>query len=336
MEEVTFCRESNRLSDRGGSCTRSERRSTTFSSFSEAFSCSLPLTSAISHSKKQMRIHFGGVRGSCVAHGNAFQKYGTATTSLLIEEPGSTWQIFLDAGTGLRNLLSTPGLIKENAPSLFLFSHLHLDHIEGLPSFRPLFQSHLNVTLACADVHHFPHAIHQFLAPPFWPITPSKAIRERLLAVEDHLSFGPFDIECRPGLHPGGCSLFRISHSESNTSFLYATDLELPAMSDVEYNAFFHFLTKPTPPTCLYIDGQFCDENYEDHSGWGHSPWQRAAAIAQLARIPIVRIGHHAPDATDATLAAREKAAQSRYRPIRFAREGEVITLGNLSQTTFE
>ena len=78
-------------------------------------------------------IHFHGVRGSIAAPGVSTAKVG-GNTSCVEVLVGDT-RIVLDAGTGLRALgerLITAGL----SATTILLSHLHWDHIQGLPFSR--------------------------------------------------------------------------------------------------------------------------------------------------------------------------------------------------------
>ncbi|MGA0107246.1 MAG: hypothetical protein ACO3IR_08030, partial [Ilumatobacteraceae bacterium] len=81
---------------------------------------------------------FHGVRGSTACHDPQTHRYGGNTScvsvSSLIESP-----IIFDLGTGLRYMSSSQD---EAKPKPFvgacLLTHLHWDHIQGLPFFRPL------------------------------------------------------------------------------------------------------------------------------------------------------------------------------------------------------
>ncbi|MGN1230471.1 MAG: MBL fold metallo-hydrolase, partial [Anaerotignum sp.] len=79
--------------------------------------------------KNEASVRILGTRGSIPVGGKAFQKYGGATTCVLVRLAGQV--IVLDAGTGL---LSLPSYLKkkENQVSLLL-SHPHADHLLGFP-----------------------------------------------------------------------------------------------------------------------------------------------------------------------------------------------------------
>jgi phosphoribosyl 1,2-cyclic phosphodiesterase len=79
-----------------------------------------------------MRLALLGVRGSTPAPGASFVRYGghTSCVAVLPDGPGPP-ALLLDAGTGLRDL---PGLLG-GAPfdGAVVLTHLHWDHVQGLP-----------------------------------------------------------------------------------------------------------------------------------------------------------------------------------------------------------
>ena len=77
-----------------------------------------------------------GARGSIPTPGPSTTKYGGNTSCLEIRCGKEL--IILDAGTGIRELgESLKGELPLNAT--ILFSHLHWDHIQGFPFFKPFF-----------------------------------------------------------------------------------------------------------------------------------------------------------------------------------------------------
>src|SRR3954467_15012508 len=91
-----------------------------------------------------------GARGSIPAPGPATHRYGGNTSCVELTLSGGT-RVILDAGTGIRELGETIG----PGPKVvhILLTHLHLDHIQGLMFFAPLFDPE-------AEVHiHGPAAL---------------------------------------------------------------------------------------------------------------------------------------------------------------------------------
>ena len=90
-----------------------------------------------------MQVRVWGCRGSVAAPGPDTLKYG-GNTSCIEVRLSSGEVLVLDAGTGLRPL----GVVMQSTrpPELhILLSHLHLDHLQGLGFFRPLFNPDLEI-----------------------------------------------------------------------------------------------------------------------------------------------------------------------------------------------
>ena len=84
---------------------------------------------------RMMRVTLFGTRGSIPAPGPETIKYGGNTASVEVRGNDGTILV-LDAGTGIRRLgthLATTTRVD------ILLSHLHMDHIQGLGFFSPLF-----------------------------------------------------------------------------------------------------------------------------------------------------------------------------------------------------
>src|SRR4030088_2318842 len=84
-----------------------------------------------------MKIKVWGARGSVPAPGPETMRYGGNTSCVQVTLADGSCLI-LDAGTGIRNL----GLVlpRIEQPIHILLTHLHLDHIQGLMFFAPMFR----------------------------------------------------------------------------------------------------------------------------------------------------------------------------------------------------
>src|SRR4029079_15532184 len=88
-------------------------------------------------SGERFTVRFWGVRGSIACAGPETLRYGGNTSSLEVR-CGERLLLF-EAGTGIRDLCNRPWRDAPLDADLFL-THTHLDHVCGLPFFRPLFQ----------------------------------------------------------------------------------------------------------------------------------------------------------------------------------------------------
>src|SRR6056300_1255281 len=92
------------------------------------------------------RLKFWGTRGSIPCPGPSTTKYGGNTTCF--EITCGAKRIIIDAGTGIR-LLGKQIMLNEGnlLDADLFFTHTHMDHIQGLPFFAPLYNPQSNVRL---------------------------------------------------------------------------------------------------------------------------------------------------------------------------------------------
>jgi phosphoribosyl 1,2-cyclic phosphodiesterase len=82
-----------------------------------------------------MRVHFHGVRGSTPVCGADYRLTVGHTCCLAISWAGGPPELVLDAGTGLLRLAEELGA--QAFRGTILLTHLHWDHLQGLPFFGP-------------------------------------------------------------------------------------------------------------------------------------------------------------------------------------------------------
>jgi ribonuclease BN (tRNA processing enzyme) len=283
-----------------------------------------------------MRFTIGGVRGSCAVtggfNGESFAHYGGDTSSLLVTSESGAALLF-DLGTGARQLAKS--LLAQGQRDLsILLTHFHLDHLAALAMLPPLYRGDCRLTFFAAERadHSLQAVLSRLLEPPYWPVPmdkmPSGPVFRTLPAPED----GPLriaDLEVRwcEVPHPGGCVAYRCDEPATGASLVFATDLEWPAATEAQRQAFFRLLREPAPAQALMMDGQYTREEYDQRRSWGHSPWESAVEVAQQAGVERLWIIHHDPERTDAQLDRLQAAASRRWAAARFARQGESVRL---------
>ena len=89
-----------------------------------------------------MKITFWGTRGSQATPGSETVRYGGNTACVEVESDDGA-VLILDAGTGIRPLGNT--MAKRSGRVDILITHLHMDHIQGLGFFQPLYGDDLDV-----------------------------------------------------------------------------------------------------------------------------------------------------------------------------------------------
>lgn len=103
--------------------------------------------------KNKFVVYFKGVRGSHPVAQKSFMEYGGNTTCVYVN--ANNKRILLDAGSGIINagnqikeeMISSQE--KTNFNGIILLSHLHFDHIHGLPFFNYLHNPEAKIHLFC-------------------------------------------------------------------------------------------------------------------------------------------------------------------------------------------
>jgi phosphoribosyl 1,2-cyclic phosphodiesterase len=272
-------------------------------------------------------VRFWGVRGSVASPGPDTVKVGGNTSCVEVMAGGT--RIILDAGTGLRRLGDS---LLPHGPvdATLLLSHMHWDHIQGLPFFAPLYQptTRLHVVsgpsgMPCRDV------LRRQMSTPTFPVdldaTPASM---SFLEVRDRQRFivGDAEVTVARANHPDAVYAWRIEHK--GRAVVYATDTEHYACVDPRLKA----LSRGAD--LLIYDAQYLPTEYTGEAGmsrvgWGHSTWEAAVALAEAAGVGQLVLFHHDPTRDDDGVARIEALAQRRFVDTIAAREGLRLEVGS-------
>src|SRR5215208_1481180 len=147
-----------------------------------------------------MNVTFWGTRAS---PGADTARYGGNTSCVSVEGPEKTLLI-LDAGTGIRNLgVSLPPDLKRIH---ILLTHLHMDHIQGLPFFAPLRRPGVEVHIwgPASTTLSLDSRLQKYLSPPLFPVS----VRELAADLHFHelptdvMEIGEFKVKSQLIIHP--------------------------------------------------------------------------------------------------------------------------------------
>jgi phosphoribosyl 1,2-cyclic phosphodiesterase len=277
-----------------------------------------------------MRASFWGVRGSFPTARVAALGVGGNTPCVAVELPHA--HLVLDAGTGICALGDR--LVHDRKPIHILLTHFHLDHIQGLLFFAPLFQPGRRIVIWAPRARwHSPRGrLAQYLSPPLSPVD----IAELRADLSFHgcraseWEIGGARVRAAAVLHRGLTLGFRIQHA--GVALAYLPDHE-PALSAPLARAPTRWLSGAEiarDADILVHDAQWHEDRYRLTRGWGHSTVSQAVAFADRLNVGSLRLFHHDPAHDDDTLAVMESHAReaARHVDVGLAREGEAVGAG--------
>ncbi|MCA9539389.1 MAG: MBL fold metallo-hydrolase [Myxococcales bacterium] len=272
-----------------------------------------------------MKVTFWGVRGSIAVSGPRFAQTGGNTTCVEVEHEGQ--RLILDGGTGLRALGEHLGF--RPLAATLLFTHLHWDHIQGVPFFTPAFHPESDLTFAAADRsgQGIREALGLQMRPPQFPIGLEALVgARRFVNVDPRKPFeiGPFRVTPLEQDHADGVVVYRIE--AGGRSLVFATDTEHGGALDRR------LIDLSEGCDLLVHDAQYTPDEYVGRAGpprkgWGHSTWAEAAGVARAAQAGRLALFHHDPTRDDAGVATFEARAQALFEPTFAAREGLSVAL---------
>jgi ribonuclease BN (tRNA processing enzyme) len=256
-----------------------------------------------------VRVHLCGVRGSTPAPGPEFVRYGGHTSCLALaagrgdEAP----ELLLDMGTGARRVAD----LLDGAPFVgtVLLSHLHWDHVQGLPFFGAGDRDDARVAMFIPEQDPAEDAesvLARSMSPPHFPIRPSQLRGDWTFGTigAGRHQVGAFEVEARWVPHKGGPTLgYRVTDGRSTIVYIpdhcptavgpgpdglgeyHPTALEIARGADV-----------------LVHDAHLLPEELAAEASFGHAAGAYAVELARRAGTRTVVLFHHKPTRTDEDL----------------------------------
>jgi phosphoribosyl 1,2-cyclic phosphodiesterase len=261
-----------------------------------------------------MRIKLWGTRGSVPSPGPETIRYGGNTSCVGITlSDGSL--LALDAGTGIRNLGQQ--LAAEPTRLHILLTHLHLDHIQGLVFFAPAFQPQTEIVIwgPASPEASLRERIARYISAPLSPVE----VKELPCDVsfrhcpEIEWDIGPARIKATSVAHRGPTLGYRIEDGGRSLAYIPDHEPALGADLDTLEEDWISGLSLARGASMLIHDGQYSDEEYPNHVGWGHSAISHSLSFARRAGAERTVLFHHDPSHSDDWLDQFGEDARSRW-----------------------
>ncbi|MEA2437005.1 MAG: hypothetical protein QOF65_1561 [Thermoleophilaceae bacterium] len=279
-----------------------------------------------------MRVRYWGARGSIPAPRAEMAAHGGNTSCVEVTLSDGT-QVILDAGTGISDL----GRAREHGanPVHLLLTHLHLDHIQGLMFFSPLFDPRCAVRVSgpIAFGGSLLSRLARYISAPLAPIE----IRELPASVsfEDiptgTFQLGPATVEAGFVNHRGPTLGFRITDGDTTIAYIPDHEPALGQRLDRSATEWISGFDLARDVDLLIHDSQYTDDEYAGRVGWGHSTIGHTIAFARRCGVRRLALFHHDPLHDDAMLDSMTDGARAMadgaFEEVSSAREGETVEL---------
>ncbi len=275
-------------------------------------------------------VTFFGVRGSTPCSDPSVARYGGNTSCVLVQVPDESPIVF-DLGTGLRYLGDTYGADTPFVGTA-LVSHLHWDHIQGLPFFGPALKpdSQLEVVGPVQVGCTLAEAFAEGVAPPRFPVDLADlpgtfSFRE---ISSGCFTIGSTAVTVFPVTHVGPTNGYRVDCGRASVA--YISDFQQPEDGSLG-------LSETVVRICRGVDVLIHDAQYDPvefatKSDWGHCTVEYAAEVARATEARRLVLFHHDPAHDDQWVdRARDRAADlvGHDCEVIAAREGLTLSSGN-------
>ncbi len=275
-----------------------------------------------------MQVRFHGVRGSTPCHGDDIVRYGGNTSCVSVLVDGEDPLLF-DLGTGLRYFGLGCGVPFRGTA---LVSHLHWDHVQGLPFFGPLLHEDTRLVVYAPSEHDGRSAadvLASTICPPLFPIGLDQ-FPGRIEVREPPRRFDVGGLEVRSAIvpHVGDALGYRVTHGDVSVG--YISDHQQPVDSPTR-------IAEGIAELCdgvdlLIHDAQYTPAEFARKSTWGHCTVEYAVWLAGAVGAKRLALYHHDPthddDMLDRLASSARACGELTGVDVFAAREGVSIDLG--------
>jgi phosphoribosyl 1,2-cyclic phosphodiesterase len=207
-------------------------------------------------------------------------------------------RLIFDCGSGLREMGIAMDREKPKPAHYDIFlSHLHWDHIQGLPFFGPGYDPSVKLDFY-SPMKNIEAAFNGQMSSPFFPVhMQSMGSEKEFHLLEQETIIGDMTVSYKKLSHPGDSYSFKVN--DGKRSFIYATDTELSAddfMKTEENTAYF------ANADLVVMDSQYTLGESIEKYNWGHSAFSMGVDFAANWGVKHLVLFHHDPTYDDRKL----------------------------------
>jgi ribonuclease BN (tRNA processing enzyme) len=286
-----------------------------------------------------VKVTLWGSRGSLPSPGPDTIRYGGNTSCVSVQGSHGSLLV-LDAGTGIRCL--GQNLPQDLTRVDILLTHLHMDHIQGLPFFAPLRRrgTEVHIVGPASTTLSLRTRLMRYLSPPLFPVN----LRELDADLYFHevpsgqLEIGEFSVSAQLVIHYNPTVGYRIQESGATVTFLPDHEPALGSREFPDSRQWTSGYDLAEGADLLLHDAQYTDQEYRARVGFGHSTIGQALAFADLAGVKHLVTFHHDPDHSDDMLDQMTEQKIAELQPafmVTPGREEMVFEIGSRAKDSF-
>jgi len=257
-----------------------------------------------------MEITFWGTRGGVPVSGPDFLEHGGRTTCLEIAfseaHPRRPDRIVIDCGTGAVRF-GQQRSAEETSELLMLQTHMHWDHLQGFPFFKPFYNPETSVQFWGVDRagKTLAEVYDGQMAQPTFPVgmeVLAADLNFESLSESGERLLGDVVLRWEEQCHPLGSTAYRIE--QDGQVFVFSGDVEVRQGGRASLEGL------ADGADVLVMDAQYFPDEYDQYEGFGHSTCLDAVDIAENCGVDRLFLTHHDPSHDDERLATKPEIAR--------------------------